>query len=120
MAEDFAANGAPVDLEDLAQYRAEDSRIVVGSYRGYEIIGSDVPSAGVLTIQALNIMERFDPSSMSEPEWFAIVGQALGLARGELAGLGTDSAAARATSKDYAQALAATIGAPGQIGRAHV
>lgn len=113
MAADFRAHGAVVDLEDLSQYEAEDSRIVRGSYRGYELIGTDVPAAGVLSIQALQIMEQFDPTSMSEAEWFAVTGQALRMAQRELAVLGTDTAAARATSKEYAATLAAEIAAPG-------
>jgi gamma-glutamyltranspeptidase/glutathione hydrolase len=114
MAADFAAHGATVDLEDLEQYRAEDSRIVRGSYRGYEIVGTDVPAAGVLSIQALQIMENFDPSSMSEAEWFAVTGQALNVAQRELGVLGSDTAAVRATSKEYAATLAAGIAAPGR------
>lgn len=114
MAADLQANGAVIDLEDLAQYEAVDSRIVRGSYRGYELVGTDVPAAGVLSIQALQIMEHFDPHSMSEAEWFAITGQALRMAQRELAILGTDSAAVRATSKEYASELASEIYAPGQ------
>jgi gamma-glutamyltranspeptidase/glutathione hydrolase len=114
MAADFSANGGPVDLDDLRQYRAEDSRIVRGSYRGYELVGTDVPAAGVLSIQALHVMENFDPASMTEAEWFAIAGQALRMAQRELAVLGTDSAAARATSKEYAATLASEIAAPGR------
>ena len=98
MIADLRANGSVMNMEALRDYVAEDSRIVRGSYRGYDLIGMDVPAAGVLSIQALHIMEHFDPSEMSEAEWFAITGQALGMARGELRILGTDSAAARADS----------------------
>ncbi len=115
MAADLQANGAVIDLDDLEQYVAEDSRIVRGTYRGYDIIGTDVPAAGVLAIQALQVMETFDPSSMSEAEWFAITGQALRMAQRELAVLGPDTAAVRATSKEYARAIAADIAAPGQL-----
>ncbi len=114
MAADFAANGATVDLEDLMQYRAEDSRVVRGSYRGYEIVGTDVPAAGVLSIQALQVMENFNPSSMSEAEWFALTGQALAMAQRELAVLGPDTAAVRATSKSFAAMLAEEIAVPGR------
>ncbi len=114
MAEDFAANGSVVELEDLEQYEAEPSRIVRGSYRGYDLIGTDVPAAGVLSIQALHIMENFEPGSMSEAEWFAVTGQALRAAQRELAILGSDSAAVRATSKEYARTLASQIGIPGR------
>lgn len=115
MAADFAANGTVVDYDDLAQYRAEDSRIVRGSYRGYELVGTDIPAAGVLSIQALQIMENFDPDEMTEAEWFAITGQALRMAQAELGILGTDSAAVRATSKEYAATLAEQVAAPGRV-----
>ena len=114
MVADFAANGAVIDKADLEQYVAEDSRIVRGTYRGYELIGTDVPAAGVLSIQALQIMETFDPGSMTEAEWFAIAGQSLRLAQRELAVLGTDAEAERATSKAYAAELALEIAAPGR------
>ena len=112
MAADLAANGSTVSLEAIQGYEAENSRIVRGSYRGYELVGMDVPAAGVLAIQALQIMERFDPASMSEPEWFAVTGQALRIASRELRGLGTDTAAVRATSKEWATRMAEGIMAP--------
>ncbi len=114
MARDLQANGAVIDLDDLEQYVAEDSRIVRGSYRGYELVGTDVPAAGVLAIQALHIMENFDPDSMTEAEWFSITAQALRMAQSELGILGTDTAAVRATSKEYAEQLAINVKAPGQ------
>lgn len=112
MAADFAANGGTVTLEAIRGYQAEDSRIVRGSYRGYELVGMDVPAAGVLAIQALQIMEHFDPASMSEPEWFAVAAQALRIASRELRGLGTDTAAVRATSREWAARMAKEIMAP--------
>lgn len=115
MAADLGAHGSAVTLQAFKEYVAEDSRIVRGSYRGYDLIGMDVPAAGVLAIQALQIMENFDPSSMTEPEWFAITAQALRMASGELRVLGTDTAAARATSKQYAAGLAGEVLAPAQV-----
>lgn len=112
MIEDLRENGSVMTMEALREYEALDSRIVRGSYRGYDLIGMDVPAAGVLSIQALQIMENFDPSEMSEAEWFAITGQALRMASGELRVLGTDTAAARATSKEYARQMAAEVMAP--------
>jgi gamma-glutamyltranspeptidase/glutathione hydrolase len=112
MVADMKAHGGAVTLQSLADYRAEDSRVVRGSYRGYEIVGLDVPSAGVVSIQALQIMESFDPSSMTEAQWGAVKGQALGIAARELRGLGTDTAAARATSKAWAAGLVDQIHAP--------
>ncbi|MDP2957807.1 MAG: gamma-glutamyltransferase [Longimicrobiales bacterium] len=112
IAADMAAHGSTLTLESLAQYRAEDSRVVRGSYRGYELVGLDVPSAGVVSILALQIMERFDPKSMTDAQWAAVKGQALGLAARELDAMGTDTAAARATSKAYAVSLVGQIKAP--------
>ncbi|MBT8337633.1 MAG: gamma-glutamyltransferase, partial [Gemmatimonadetes bacterium] len=116
MIADLQANGSVMNMQALRDYVAEDSRIVRGSYRGYDLIGTDVPAAGVLAIQALHIMESFEPSEMTEAEWFAVTGQALGMARGELRILGSDTAAERATSKEYARRLADEIRAPAVIG----
>ena len=112
IAADMEAHGGAVTLESLAEYEAEDSRIVRGSYRGYEIVGMDVPSAGVVAIQALHLMEFFDPSRMSEAQWGAVKGQALALAATELRRMGTDTAAARATSKEWAATAVDQIRAP--------
>ncbi|MGD8319834.1 MAG: gamma-glutamyltransferase, partial [Gemmatimonadota bacterium] len=112
IAADMKAHGGAVTLKSLEDYRAEDGTIVRGSYRGYDIVGMDVPSAGVLVIQALQIMENFDPHAMSEAQWAAVKGQALGIASRELRGLGSDTARARATSKAWAARMAATLKAP--------
>ena len=80
MARDFQVNGGFVDAQDLADYEAEDSRIVRGSYRGFELVGLGVPAAGAVSIQALQIMENFDPAGMAPEEWAAVAGQAVGLA----------------------------------------
>ena len=112
IAADLAANGGFVTAEDLATYEAEDSRVVRGSYRGYEIVGLDVPAAGAVCIQALQIMENFDPATMRPEEWAAVSGQAIGLASRELGALGTDTAAARATSKEWARQQASQVISP--------
>jgi len=75
MAQDLAANGSAVRLQAFHDYEAVDARIVRGSYRGYELVGLDVPAAGSVSIQALHVMERFDPDSMDDEEWAAIIGQ---------------------------------------------
>jgi gamma-glutamyltranspeptidase/glutathione hydrolase len=112
MARDFEANGGFVSAEDLANYRAEDSRIVRGSYRGFDLIGLDIPAAGAVSIQALQIMENFDPASMQAEEWAGVAGQAIGLAFRELGRLGSDSAAVRATSKEWAAAQVDQVRTP--------
>ena len=114
MAADLAEHGSAVALQAFHDYEAVDSRIVRGSYRGYEVVGLDVPAAGSVVIQALHIMENFDPDSMDDEEWAAITGQALGIASPELRVLGTDTAAARATSKEWAATMATRV--PGAWG----
>lgn len=112
IAADLQAHGSTVDEVALANYRAEDAKIVRGEYRGYELIGTDIPSAGAMTIHALQIMEYFDPQSMTEAEWFAIIGQSLGYALDELGSLGTDSASVRVTSTEWAGKRATLLATP--------
>jgi gamma-glutamyltranspeptidase/glutathione hydrolase len=53
--------GGIITGEDLAEYRAVERRPVTGSYRGYDIITSSPPSAGgIVLLEMLNILERFD------------------------------------------------------------
>ncbi|HSM60382.1 MAG TPA: gamma-glutamyltransferase [Longimicrobiales bacterium] len=113
IAADMEAHGGAVTLESLAAYRALDARVVRGSYRGYELVGLDVPSAGVVCIQALQILERFDKAKMTDAQWAGVAGQALSIASRELDAMGTDTAAARATSPDWARQMAERIRAPG-------
>ncbi|MFQ5537587.1 MAG: gamma-glutamyltransferase [Gemmatimonadota bacterium] len=108
----LAEHGSAVTLEAIRNYRAEDARILRGTYRGYEIVGMDVPAAGAVVIQALNILQNLDPGTMSPAQWSAVVGQAVGLASRELPGLGTDTAAARAISTEWARTLIKELRVP--------
>jgi len=119
MAADLAEHGSAVKLQAFHDYEALDPRIVRGSYRGYDIVGLDVPAGGSVVIQALHIMENFDPDSMDDEEWAAVTGQALGIASPELRVLGTDTAAARATSKDWAAEMATRVLSPAASGMEH-
>ncbi len=110
IAADMEANGGFVTLQSLADYRAEDARIVRGSYRGYELIGMDVPSTGALAIQSLQILENYDRAEYSAEEWAVLKGQAIALSVAEFLQLGTDTAAIRATSKEWATRQAEKIG----------
>jgi gamma-glutamyltranspeptidase/glutathione hydrolase len=78
IARDMAANGGLVTREDLARYRAEESIVVRGRYRGHEIIGSYLPASGATVIGILEIMERFDLTSIAgSADWVSIVAQSL-------------------------------------------
>ncbi len=106
---DMEANDGFVNRQSLADYRAEDARIVRGSYRGYDLIGMDVPSTGALAIQSLQIMENFDRGEFTAEEWAVLTARAIGLTVVEFLRLGTDTAAIRATSKEWAAQQAERI-----------
>lgn len=56
-----AANGGLITLDDLFSYEAAPRVPIRGTFRGHEIVGVGPPaSGGVVVIQALNILERFD------------------------------------------------------------
>lgn len=77
---DMEVNSGFVTLDDLARYEALDPAIVTGSYRGYDLVGSDRPAGGATAIEALHIMENFDASGFSEADWASVLGQSLLLA----------------------------------------
>jgi gamma-glutamyltranspeptidase/glutathione hydrolase len=79
MADDIVGVGGHVTAAALAGYRAEDARVVRGSYRGHELVGTFTPAAGAMTIGILQIIENFDMAGADETTWAAVVGQALAL-----------------------------------------
>lgn len=110
IARDLEANGGYVTEADLAEYEAVDARVVRGTYRGYELVGSDVPAAGSISIQGLHILETFDRSEYAPEEWAALAGQAIALASRELGGLGSDTA----RRSGHIQGVDRRTGHPGQ------
>ncbi len=53
--------GGIITHADLLKYNAVEREPVAGSYRGYDILSSSLPSAGgIVLIEMLNILERFD------------------------------------------------------------
>ena len=79
MADDIVGAGGHVTAAALAGYRAEDARVVRGSYRGHELVGTFTPAAGAMTIGILQIIENFDMAGADETTWASVVGQALAL-----------------------------------------
>jgi len=118
MAADVQANGGAVTLQSLNDYRAEDASIVRGSYRGYDLVGSYIPSAGALAIEALQILENFDLKSMAPAERAAHVGRALALAFEDWQLQGPAEMAEQLTSKEWAARRAAEIGIGAGVGGA--
>ncbi|MDB6454099.1 gamma-glutamyltransferase [Falsirhodobacter sp. 20TX0035] len=59
------ADAGYLTLDDLRAYRVEERTPLVGTYRGYEVIGPPPPaSSGVHIPQMLNLLERFDVAGM--------------------------------------------------------
>lgn len=77
---DMEFNEGFVTLDDLGRYRAEDGAIVSGSYRGYDLAGSDRPAGGATAIEALHILENFPVGDAANEDWASLVGQSLLLA----------------------------------------
>ncbi|MEZ4417102.1 MAG: gamma-glutamyltransferase [Gemmatimonadota bacterium] len=116
--DDMEANGGFVTLADLAQYRVVDSRVLRGTYRGFELVGSDVPAGGGTVIEALQILETLDVPSLDEEAWMAVVGQALMLGFEDYYG-GVQLEEERAdvlTSKEWAVRRAREIRLPAAVG----
>ena len=112
VAADIGSAGGHVTTASLASYRAEDARVVRGSYRGYELVGTFTPAAGAMTIGVLQIIENFDMATADEVTWAAVVGQALALGfEGARAHRGTD-AWQLLTSPDWAREQAERIRLP--------
>ena len=62
--EGVAAAGGVMTREDLAGYRAVPREPLVGSYRGRTVVSFPLPSSGgIVLLQALAMLERFDLAS---------------------------------------------------------
>jgi len=62
IADDMAANGGILSLEDLAQYRAMERKPLVGKYRGHLVYSVGPPvSNGLTLIETLQILDNYTP-----------------------------------------------------------
>lgn len=60
IADDMAANGGLITLDDLASYQPIEREPVRGTFRGYDVISAPPPSSGgVHVIQMLNLLEPY-------------------------------------------------------------
>ncbi|MBA4123358.1 MAG: gamma-glutamyltransferase [Acidobacteria bacterium] len=65
IAADMKQNNGLITLEDLKNYQPKERPPLRGSYRGYEIISMPPPSSGgIVLLQALNVLEKYDVRSM--------------------------------------------------------
>jgi gamma-glutamyltranspeptidase/glutathione hydrolase len=65
VAEEMRRGGGLITEEDLERYQARERAPIRGSYRGYDVIGMPPPSSGgVAIVEMLNMLERYDLTSM--------------------------------------------------------
>lgn len=65
IAADMKANNGLITLEDLKNYEPKERTPLRGNYRGFEIISMPPPSSGgIVLIQSLNMLERYDLRKM--------------------------------------------------------
>ncbi|HHZ79906.1 MAG TPA: hypothetical protein EYN59_02135 [Candidatus Marinimicrobia bacterium] len=110
MVDDIQRNGGVLTMESLAEYRAEDSHIVRGSYRGYDLAALWLPSYGAITIEALHIMEEFPDSLFDDADWARVIYHAISAAYLDRDGDLPIEDANRLTSKAWAQKRALETG----------
>lgn len=116
IARDMEAHDGHVTREALAAYEAEDVPVVRGSYRGYELAGTWVPSYGAITTEILHILETLPMGELSEAGWAAAVSQAIDLAYEDRSEQRTWDDARRLTSKEHAARRAEAIRLPAEVG----
>ena len=65
VAEDMAAHGGLITMQDLREYEIQDRVPVRGTYRGYEIVSAPpTSSGGTHIVQILNLLETFDVAAL--------------------------------------------------------
>ena len=82
IAEDMAANGGLVTLEDLKGATPELNEPIWGTYRAHRLATNRPPGGGVMLIEMLNILENFDLKAMghNSPAYIATVCEAMKIA----------------------------------------
>ena len=111
--------GGCLTMEDFADYEIHVGEPVHGTYRGYDIYSSNLPSSGgSIIIEILNILENFDVGSMDaeSAEYFHLLSEAMKLGFADRTKYMGDPAyidvpVSGITSKEYAKTLAQGIDA---------
>ena len=110
-------HGGHLTMEDFANYKIAVGEPVHGTYRGYDIYSSNLPSSGgTIIIEMLNILENFDVGSMDpeSAEYLHLLSETMKLGFADRTQYMGDPAyvdvpAAGLIDKEYAAALAASI-----------
>ena len=118
IAEDMAANGGRLTMEDLAAYRTTVGEPLRGRFRDRDLATNRPPGGGVMVLEMLNTLEHFDLAGMghNSVDYVRIVSEAMKRATADKdAHVGdpahVDVPLDRLTSKAYGAELAAAIGA---------
>lgn len=109
--------GGILSHNDLRDYKVEEKKPVIGSYRGYEIISSPPPSSGgTHIIQTLNILENFQVGDLdvNSAEYLHLLSEAFKLSYEDRAKFMADTDFVNVPlkglrSKEYAKKLASKI-----------
>ncbi|MEM9061895.1 MAG: gamma-glutamyltransferase [Pseudomonadota bacterium] len=82
IADDMAANGGLITMDDLAACSSTETDPLWTTYRGYRIATNQPPGGGLMIAVMLNILERFDLAARghNSPEYIAIVSEAMKIA----------------------------------------
>jgi gamma-glutamyltranspeptidase/glutathione hydrolase len=117
IAQEMERGGGMITEEDLSRYQAVERTPIMGTYRGYDIIGMPPPSSGgTAMVEMLNILEGYDLRAMghNSPEYLHHLTEAMRRAFRDRAMHMADSDFAdppldELTSKAYAESLRAGI-----------
>ena len=113
---DMAEHGGLLSLDDLRSYRTTRTEPLWGEYRGHRVSSCQPPGGGVVLLQMLHILDRFDLASLGHntPEYIAVIAEAMKIATADKERYVGDPAfvevpVARLLSKAYADEKAAEI-----------
>jgi gamma-glutamyltranspeptidase/glutathione hydrolase len=116
-ADDMAAQGGYLGMDDLTTYRTVTREVVRGTYRGFEITGPPPPATGPMhIIEMLNILEGFDIGALGfgSAATIHLLAEVLKIAFADRTAASADPAfvkvpVAKLLSKEYAAARRAEI-----------
>lgn len=112
---------SPMTLEDLKSFKPRTRNPLLGDYKGYTILAPPPPMAGMEVIETLNLLEKYDLSSMGlpaeNPRVLSLLTDAIRTSRadrykwnGDPRGVGVPAAAI--ASDEYAEERRRWVGGP--------
>jgi gamma-glutamyltranspeptidase/glutathione hydrolase len=76
--DDMQTQLGPMSAQDLAGYQIRVRKPLKGVYRGYEVIGMPPPSSGgACLMQALNVMEGYDPKTVAPADYYHALAESM-------------------------------------------